>query len=410
MQKHLTFSLLVFLSVPTSSWAEVPVGSGKDWKLSLGAQLRPRVVMDSGRDLQDGDLVEREYVTQRARLTLKATHDHGHTIVVQLQDVRQWGEANGPADFRAEGLDAHQAYAELALPADISLRLGRQELILDDHRLIGNLGWAQRGFTFDGLTARLKTGKLTLTGLGFVLSETDMDPDGTVAPDRAEVALMGLHGNYAMGKALSASLLAISRRNQLNIEDRHTVGLFAKGATSGVSYQLDAYLQLGKLGDEDISAWLAAARLGYSMSGGWRSGLMLWFEAISGDGKPQGAFDTLYATNHKFYGEMDFFLNIPVHTGLLGLQDIGGRLWIRDLKPVWLYIDAHQLSTMEENAAGDTALGTEVDAVVKWAYGDALTFRAVYGVMLPEDGLGALRGAPDPQTEHMFFLTTNLAL
>jgi hypothetical protein len=33
------------------------------------------------------------------------------------------------------------------------------------------------------------------------------------------------------------------------------------------------------------------------------------------------SFYTLFATNHKFYGHMDYFLNLPVHTKGLGLKD-----------------------------------------------------------------------------------------
>jgi len=37
-------------------------------------------------------------------------------------------------------------------------------------------------------------------------------------------------------------------------------------------------------------------------------------------------FNTLYATNHKFYGFMDYFLNLPVHTYGKGLMDMHGKL------------------------------------------------------------------------------------
>lgn len=393
-----------------SAGADVPVGSAKDWKLAVGAQIRPRLVVDSGRDLQDGDTLEREYVTQRSRLTLSATHDHGHQVYVQIQDVRQWGELSNPQAHAARGLDVHQAYAALALPGDFTLKLGRQELILDDHRLIGNLAWAQRGLTFDGATAQGELGPVTLTALGFVISERDQDPDGAADATASEVSLVGLHGRFAPSAAFSGSALALSRRNEQAEERRHTAGVFAKGAVSGFTYQLDAYMQLGTLADEDISAWLVAGRLGYSLPGAWQPGLMLWYEGLSGDGKATGVFDTLYATNHKFYGEMDFFVNIPAQTAALGLQDLGGRLTIRGAKPVGAYVDVHAFSTFEESAGGETALGTEIDAVIRWDLDPGIWLRAVYGVMLPGDGLGELRGAPDPETEHMLFVTANLAL
>ncbi|MFN3200145.1 MAG: alginate export family protein [Bradymonadia bacterium] len=391
----------------TEASAEVPIGGTNGWKVSAGALVRPRLFIDSGRDLVEGDFVEREYVTQRAQLSLSAQHNRGHRVFVQLQDVRQWGEENGPANFRAQGFGAHQAYAEIALPEDFSIRLGRQELVLDDHRLIGNLVWAQRGFSFSGATVRGKAGPVKLTALGFVISEDDVDPDGSADGTQPPAQLLGLHAHYPGGKAFSGSAMFLSRRTGgAADETRHTAGIFAKGSASGLSYQLDAYTQMGTLGEEDISAWLAAARVGYTLDMKYKPGITVWYEAVSGDGEATGAFDTLYATNHKFYGEMDFFLNIPRHTQNLGLVDVGGRLMLRAAKPWWLYVDVHNFSTMEENPNGDTALGTEINAALKWIVAPGLMMRTVYGIMLPEDGL---RGAQDPDTEHMLFVTTSLS-
>ena len=79
-----------------------------------------------------------------------------------------------------------------------------------------------------------------------------------------------------------------------------------------------------------MSAPLGALKQGYTVDGASRSpGVSVGVEYLSGDDDPTDGtykvFDTLYATNHKFYGFMDYFLNIPVHTFGLGLRDVHAR-------------------------------------------------------------------------------------
>lgn len=69
---------------------------------------------------------------------------------------------------------------------------------------------------------------------------------------------------------------------------------------------------------------MLGARLGFDVGTG--GSLTLWYDLLSGDADPNDGdtkvFDTMFATNHKFYGFADMFLNISVHTGGQGLQDL----------------------------------------------------------------------------------------
>jgi hypothetical protein len=59
--------------------------------------------------------------------------------------------------------------------------------------------------------------------------------------------------------------------------------------------------------------------------------VILWGEYLSGDGTPSKAFNTLVATNHKLYGEQDYFPSVPKNTGNNGLIDVGGRVIVGKL-------------------------------------------------------------------------------
>ena len=55
-----------------------------------------------------------------------------------------------------EFIEINQFWLDYSLPFDTRIRLGRQKIILDDARFIGNVGWAQNEQTFDGVTLQNK--------------------------------------------------------------------------------------------------------------------------------------------------------------------------------------------------------------------------------------------------------------
>ena len=53
------------------------------------------------------------------------------------------------------------------------------------------------------------------------------------------------------------------------------------------------------------------------------------------------AFETLFASNHKFYGFMGFFLNIRVNTGQRELLDAMLKVELKALQSVNIGLDIH---------------------------------------------------------------------
>jgi hypothetical protein len=79
-----------------------------------------------------------------------------------LRDVRVWGQdASSISNADGNKMFLHEGWAEITLAnsadttikfkpiQNLSLKIGRQELIYDDVRLIGNLDWLQQGRRFD---------------------------------------------------------------------------------------------------------------------------------------------------------------------------------------------------------------------------------------------------------------------
>lgn len=138
-------------------------------QLSLTGQLRTRTEWRNGYGTLETVGSKAAFLTsQRARLNFSYRSSR---VIFQtsLQDVRVWG-ADASTISSADGsrLGVHEAWAEIILansadssftPSAVqyfSVRIGRQELVYDDQRLLGNLDWLQQGRRHDAIVFRLQ--------------------------------------------------------------------------------------------------------------------------------------------------------------------------------------------------------------------------------------------------------------
>ena len=108
----------------------------------------------------------------------------------------------------------------------------------------------------------------------------------------------------------------------------------------------------------------------------------------SGDPDPDDgrtkAFNTLYATNHKFYGYMDYFLALPAQLDQAGLVDAVLRGSWGAAKNTTIRLDLHRFWTAEERF-GETELGTEIDLIGAWNILPIANLSGGGGIFMPED-------------------------
>ena len=411
------------LALPmTSAQAEPKATPSPELKTSLAggkvvmwlkAQLRDRFETHDRKDLNPD--TRSEYIAQRARLGLGAKFFERFSVYFEVQDVRLWGsEANTLGDFSADGFDMHQAWGQVRLFKGLHLKIGRQEIAFDDHRIIGTVNWTMQGRSFDA--ARLFYKHKAFYGEAFYARVAEkQDGTGTTPADRS---LVGAYFKLKKYKFVKPSLLFVSELDWDNevTRHRHTLGGRVHGGIKGLTYSLAFYYQMGEQGDDKFSSFLFASRVGYTLKVRTKPGIALWAELLSGDRDQTDnvirAFDTLYATNHKFYGFMDFFLNVPAHTDGNGLQDFGARLHITPVKKLWVAVDYHLLRLMipNETAVAGTRsqeLGHEIDITVRYKLLKWVSLQAGYGVLLPSQGLVNLKGGAD-NTDHWFYAQTNI--
>ncbi|MBI3072834.1 MAG: alginate export family protein [Deltaproteobacteria bacterium] len=96
----------------------------------------------------------------------------------------------------------------------------------------------------------------------------------------------------------------------------------------------------------------------------------VWTDYVSGDSNTtdssNGAFDTLFGTNHGYYGTMDIFTDIPKHAGGLGLVDMGVGVAVKPTTGVDVMVDAHYFQLAHADGSRERELGVEVDLTVAW--------------------------------------------
>lgn len=344
-------------------------------EISVGGQVRPRLEHQTG---AAGEPTPDPFTSLRTRVDLEAKLGTRVRGFVQLQDVRGWGAVPGAFPNAGNGrTELHQGYLEVgALNADrFSMRAGRQEAGFGGERLVGAVDWTQQARALDGLRtrARLHNGVVDLFAFRVDDRAASTPRDGALAGTYATLGAgprtLDLYGLYnhlynspAAGDAAGAGAATAGGTNQ------GTVGARLAGA-GDVAYRVEAAYQFGEREGREVSAYLLGGRVGTTLAGG-RLGLTAWYDYLSGSATPGAGrarvFDTLLATNHKYYGYADLFTNIPVHTAGRGLQDLAlkSSYHVNDAASVGLDLHSFHLARSAGLASG--RLGEELDLTAKW--------------------------------------------
>ncbi len=159
---------------------------------------------------------------------------------------------------------------------------------------------------------------------------------------------------------------------------------------ASLPYRIEAAYQTGERGGEDVAAFMVGARVGKSVGKGL---VTLWFDYLSGDDDPTDGetkvFDTLFPTNHKFYGYADYFLNIPRDTSGGGLQDLALKLaW--PLGALKLKVDLHSFSLAEKGSFDSAHLGEEIDLTLVHKYSGDVNLVAGLSRVIADDTWAAV--------------------
>ena len=388
--KNLIVALLILFTV--KSFAQ----------LTISGELRPRAEYRNGYKTLTADNSDAAlFVSQRTRLNTQFISED-YTFFVSIQDIRVWGDVKQLAE-NGNSLALHEAWGQVNFTPNFSVKLGRQEIIYDDSRMFGNVGWAQQGRSHDAAI--------------FKFGNENYKLDLGVAYNQDTEALFGniytIGGNYkAMQYAwfhkdwnkVNASFLFLNNglQNVADEETRYsqTLGTHLKiNASKNLTLNANAYLQTGKdVLNNDLSASLLGLDLGYKASSKLNLGLGFEMQSgndYNGDTSENKAFTPFYGTNHKFNGFMDYFY-VGNHANSVGLVDIYAKINTNLGDKSSLTAFVHNFSSQGEISANvDKGLGTELDLVYTHKYNKDITIGAGYSQMFASEGLEVIKNNAD---------------
>jgi hypothetical protein len=382
-------------------------------QLKIDAELRPRFEYRHGfRTLFPDNTDPAAFVSQRTRLNAGFKKDKLN-FYLSMQDVRVWGDVPQLNASDSNGFSIHQAWGEILFDSNLSLKIGRQEIIYDDQRIFGNVGWVQQARSHDAALLRYKKKKFKFD-LGFAYNQDGAALTGTTLTTPFTYKSMQYAWFHNDWQNFSGSFLLLNNGLQFiddvnadNNETRYsqTLGSHLKYHKGDLGLVGNLYYQFGKdLGDNDLSAYLLAIEANYKLSQQWNIGLGL--EVLSGNdnGAPSNgenkAFTPFYGTNHKFNGHMDYFY-VRNHINNVGLIDIYAKAGVHLGQKSNIYMFLHNFSAAADLAGGDSKqLGTEIDLVYAYAIDENIKIMAGYSHLFASTGMEILKNNFDNNTNN----------
>jgi len=232
-------------------------------------------------------------------------------LFAQLQSAIASFEEGMPGPVDEDRLAFHQLFMDFArrtsAETELTLRLGRQEMLYGSQRIIGVREGPNVRRAFDAVRLLLATRNWRIDGFVARPVETDRGifDDGS----EAGAKFWGVYASRPLGQfggKADVYVLGYERPNAIfnqgrGDERRHSVGFRLFGVQGGVDFNFEALAQWGRFARGNIRAWTVASDTGYS-TGRFRLGLMA--NVSSGDRDPDdvdlGTFNPLFPRGNYF--------------------------------------------------------------------------------------------------------------
>lgn len=417
-------SLLLAASPYQSTGQATEAAKPPDSRWEVHASLRLRPEFRDNFDFKpanDSDF----FWSQQLRFAVRVRLHSALTGYVQVQDVHAWGAARDDIIYQFN-TNLRQFYVDWGPRERFQLRLGRQELLYGNQRLVGPFGWDTVGRTFDGARLTWKwsanwttdafAARLVAVRRGTPRRPGNQDLYGFYSrftprrPDQLEFyALYHRDGLRTRGELLTGSL-----------EPPRIVTLgthLFRASQTGFRYDIESAWQTGERGPDRHRAAALAAQASYTFRARFSPLVAFEYDFATGDGNPADArsdeFHNLFPTNHYFYGHADLM-------GWRNMHDLRGTLAAQFHPKLRLQADYHRFLLASRrgrwsSAGGQTLgfvpggtvgrdLGQEFDVILRVPLHKHLQFEAGYSVFVPGAFARATRGH---ELHHFGYLMTS---
>jgi len=332
------------------------------------------------------------FAHMRTRLRFDVDVIENVSAVIEFQDTRTFGD-EGSTVTDTDGVDLKRAEMifEKILGKPLMAEAGRFVMAYGDHRLIGDLEWFDQGRSYDGIRGRYGSGERWVDAFWVVVRETN-----TVDDDQNLGGLYG-HWDWLEGYALLVmDNRALTGETGTGHTDLVTLGLRVARETGNWKYTAEAAFQTGDVAGDGISAFAFALWVTYNLAETrWHPQLLLEIDYASGDDNPNdgdnGQMQTLFPTNHKWYGYADL-------VGWSNIVDIRAGVSAKPKDTITITFDFHHFIRPEDEGAWVNAggavirlgapnvsnhLGDEVDLTLTWQPAKPVSFLLGWSIFFP---------------------------
>ena len=290
------------------------------------------------------------------------------------------GETNAPRIIEENQFDLLNLFVDTKLldgdHGNLTLRVGRQELLYGAQRTVSPLDWANTRRTFEGIRGLYQNGDTSIDAFW-----TAFVPVRPTQLDEADYN-MQFYGVYGTHKTQSSTLEAYYLgfdQNVANSQDfsYHTVGGRASGSTDrGLLYDVEGGFQFGdNFTASDHAAGFATIGMGHKFETDYLSPtIWCYYDYASGEddftqvSRGDGGYDHLFPLAHKYNGYIDLFGRRNLHDiNVFSVTPLGDKvsviLWyhyfllVEDTTPYSIAMVPYNIA----GQAGDRELGHEID-------------------------------------------------
>ena len=377
--------------------------NGQENAFKITAQYRVRPEFRHGYKTLSSDTSKVAFfIAQRARLVFDYKNKN-IKVYMSVQDIRTWGDEEQLKDN--PGLSVNELWAELFLKNNFSLKIGRQELVYDDQRLLGNADWNNATRSHDALLLKYtnKTSKVYWhTGAAFNQNGEPLFGTKYTVNNYKFLAFSWFKKEFT-NSSVSATTIVNGLNSTVTASEKmkasFTFGPLYNYQDKNLKATLGAYYQTGKTENNlRLSAYMLNSYVGFQNKNLFAG---VGLDYLSGSSATTSvdhsqSFSTLYATNHKFYGFMDYFINIPADTRQRGLIDPYLHIGIATFKDFKTTLDVHQFYLANENNNGINtirkSLGNEFDLAMEYQPSAIINLQAGYSMMMATRNMELLKG------------------
>ncbi len=388
LKRFIRVACSLALLVPGTLWAQ-------DFEIS--GEIRPRYELRNGyMELIPEKVKPASFVSQRTRLNFRFQKP-GLEFYASVQNVHVWGDSPTLAMSDVNGVMMHEGWGKFNVSPNFAFKAGRQEIVLDNERIFGAVGWAQQARSHDALVGIIHASPAQKIQFGYALAaagQSLMRIDEMTAEYKN---MQFLHYNAKLSPAGEFSFLFLN----LGMTPDGTKDALRYNQTLGfrlvlgdkVKADMAYYYQSGEVMGAKLGSHYAAARLDFLLADVFSLGLGA--ELLSGTNNDKasdnklGNFIPWFGTNHKFNGHMDYFY-VGDMGHIDGLFDVFGSI-AYDKGKFSLNFSPHALyaAVQEDNRVLGTkgAYGWELDFNLGYRILDDVRIQAGYSQMLADDGL-----------------------